>query len=189
MCLKHASDTETQAGVFHFFPLPWLKKGKVFHWIHFWKLSKIMAEMDVRPKLLWHVQCVGVNVPGILQLFQLCSLGLHASLSVATIWPRVMAADSGTLGSSPGKGRKSYLWRAVFLYCKNSNARGWEQTGRQNKISALNLQHSKLKFSSLHKLLIPFKPLHSGTECTYTNEKNWRFNLEFGQKIQTHVSI
>lgn len=64
-----------------------------------------------------------------------------------------------------GGGRKSKLWRAIFfLHCKNPNARGL-RVGRETKQHfVLNLQCSKLRFSSLHKLLMPSEPLHAGAE-------------------------
>ena len=37
---------------------------------------------------------------------------------------------------------------------------------------------------------MPSQPSRSGIECAeYTNERNRRFNLEFGQKAPTHVSL
>ena len=101
------------------------------------------------------------------QLFQLSCLVPHAPLSMATIWPRIIAADSRMNGGRVAGRKKSKLWRAIyFLHCKNSNTRGL-RVGRETKqYFVLNLQCSKLRFPSLHKLSMPFEPLHSGVERT-----------------------
>lgn len=91
------------------------------------------------------MQGVGVNVPDISQSFQLSCLVPHAPLSMATIWPRIIAVDSRTHRGGWGEEEKVSSGELFSSYTvKTQMLGGWGGETKQNFCFKSSVQQVKV---------------------------------------------